>query len=240
MLNLHRITLLTALWLPAACLSAAQPTKVLLIGNSYTAGARPGIELFLAGADVKFQTSYITPGGRRLVQHAKNDQTLKKIRQGGWDYVVFQEQSQVPSLPAMKDQFLQSGAELHEVAKTTGAKTLLYSTWGRRDGDKQNPKLNPDYETMQQRLDASYKELAKRTGATVVPVGAAWMRVKQQAPGLFAKLYAADGSHPSRHGSFLIGAVFYKVLTGKPPTMPKRLPPGVSRTEAATLLSAAQ
>ena len=132
-----------------------------------------------------------------------------------WDFVVLQEQSQVPSIPHMQNSFIASGTKLHDVIKASGAKTMFFNTWGRRDGDKANKTLNPDFETMQKRLDTSYGELGRQVNATVVPIGGAFARVKADSPELFKKLYASDGSHPSAYGAMLAGAVFYQVLTGE-------------------------
>ncbi|HYG15677.1 MAG TPA: SGNH/GDSL hydrolase family protein, partial [Bacteroidia bacterium] len=78
-----------------------QKRKVLFIGNSYTrVNDLPLITSGIAmnmGDTLVYDVSY--PDGYTLEQHFTNSTTLNKIKAGGWDYVVLQEQSQRPSFP---------------------------------------------------------------------------------------------------------------------------------------------
>ena len=78
----------------------AQSTKVLFIGNSYTdVNSLPTLFYNIAastGEDVF--TASNTPGGCTFQLHCTN-QSATMIQQGGWDYVVLQEQSQLPAFP---------------------------------------------------------------------------------------------------------------------------------------------
>jgi hypothetical protein len=47
----------------------------------------------------------------------------------------------------------------------------------------------------------------------VAPVGLAWAQALQREPGL--ELWAGDGKHPSKLGSYLTACVFYASLTGR-------------------------
>jgi hypothetical protein len=47
----------------------------------------------------------------------------------------------------------------------------------------------------------------------VAPVGLAWKLARERIPGV--SLYATDGSHPSRIGSYLAACVIYSTLTGE-------------------------
>ena len=44
------------------------------------------------------ETSMLAEGGWRLVDHAQAPQTLAKLRASPWQYVVLQEQSQIPAI----------------------------------------------------------------------------------------------------------------------------------------------
>ena len=216
------------------------PQRILFIGNSYTGGTKAGIEFFLKQADRNIQLKFIHPGGRRLSQHATDKQTLTTIAEGNWDLVVLQEQSQIPSLPNVRDEYLQAGVQLSQAIRKADSDCLLFQTWGRRDGDKWNKQLNPDFATMQKRLSEGYAALSERTETPVAPVGQAWAIVHDDSPVLFRKLYAGDGSHPSALGAYLTGAVFYAVITGNDPREVTSLPRGVNQEEAAILCAAAQ
>ena len=80
------------------------PLKILFIGNSYTfVNDLPQICVGVAASagDVISFDSY-APGGYSLQQHALDNNTVNKIKQGDWDYVVLQEQSRRPSFPLTK------------------------------------------------------------------------------------------------------------------------------------------
>ena len=83
-------------------LAFSQTTKkVYFIGNSYTAvNNLPQLIKQVAnstGDDLIYQEH--TPGGSTLKQHSTNPAVIATINDGGWDYVVLQEQSQIPSFP---------------------------------------------------------------------------------------------------------------------------------------------
>lgn len=79
--------------------SAEPAIRVLFIGNSYTAANDlPGMVRDLAnsvGRDVEIEA--VVPGGWWLRDHASSPDTLNRIAEGGFDYVVLQEQSMVPA-----------------------------------------------------------------------------------------------------------------------------------------------
>ena len=117
-------------------------------------------------------------------------------------------------------------------------KALLFSTWGHRDGScKERPQHKaayPNYMVMQDLTSRGYLEYKATIEAAVddvdcriVPVGEAFRLVylavertgqdPQHPDSLFARLYTADGYHPSRLGSFLTACVFYGVISGNSP-----------------------
>ena len=233
------LLLLICIALCGRTLADDAPKRILFIGNSYTAGTKAGIEFFLKQADQNVTLQFIHPGGRTLANHAENEQTLKTITEGKWDLVVLQEQSQIPSFP-QRDGFLQSGILLTQAVRKADSDCLLFETWGRRDGDKQNKERNPDFTAMQKHLSEGYAQLGERTETPVAPVGQAWAIIHDEFPELFAKLYAGDGSHPSALGAYLTGAVFYATITGKDPAEVTAFPRGISKEEATILCAAAK
>jgi len=72
--------------------------RVLFIGNSLTsANNLPGMVADIAKSHgYRLIYDSYTPGGARLANHSADERVLRKIKEGPWDFVVFQEQSQYP------------------------------------------------------------------------------------------------------------------------------------------------
>lgn len=218
------------------------PETLLFVGNSYTyyndldrlvadlGSSLPGAPLVTA--------SRVAFGGYRLPQHATDAATdgtplaayLGSGPYPAWTYVVLQDQSQIPGFPATQQERIDSVAAAVTLAGRAAehsATTLLFQTWGRRDGDSGNPDRFPDFLTMNNLLAEGYAEmeqaiLAAGLTVRVVPVGAAFAAIhaEETAAGrnpldsasLFYRLYAADGSHPSLEGSYLAAVTFVCTL----------------------------
>jgi len=69
--------------------------RVLLIGNSYTYGMRPQlIRLFKADPEYGLTLGSRTPGGRFLIQHLNDPESLERVADHEWDVIVLQDHSQ--------------------------------------------------------------------------------------------------------------------------------------------------
>lgn len=205
--------------------SFAQKTvKALFIGNSYTGvNDLPLTIKNLAGSngDSLIYQAY-TPGGYTLQMHSVDATTLSLIAQGGWDYVIFQAQSQEPSFsPSQVATDVLPYAQLLDSmtrSADTCTETVFYMTWGRKNGDASNCPFYPPvctYAGMQQRLRDSYLLMAQQNHASVAPVGCVWREVRATNPSF--DLYQADESHPSVWGTYLAACTFYNVLFQKSP-----------------------
>src|SRR4030095_16902448 len=122
----------------------AQVTKVLFIGNSYTyVNDLPLLvhDLALANGDTIIVDSS-APGGSTLEMHCTNATTISKIYSQQWDYVILQEQSQLPSFQpsqVLTDVYpfaAQLDSMIHNNNPCT--ETVFYMTWGRKNGDASN------------------------------------------------------------------------------------------------------
>ena len=196
--------------------------EVLFIGNSYTyVNNLPNLvkEIALSFGDTLVHDSS-TPGGANFNGHSSSAQTLAKINQQQWDYVVLQAQSQEPSFsPAQVANNTYPYAEIlvdsiHENSNCT--EPLFFMTWGRKYGDQQNCQNYPPictYQGMQQRLRESYLEMAFVDSASCAPVGMAWK--KSIAIDSAINLYSSDNSHPSIYGSYLAACTFYASIFKK-------------------------
>lgn len=195
--------------------------KVLFLGNSYTyVNNLPQIihDIAISLNDTLIFDSH-TPGGYTLEQHAMDSNSTNKIRLGVWDFVVMQEQSQ---LPAFID-YLSSGPyNLSYLVNEFNpcARKMYYMTWGRKNGDASNCAAWPPvctYEGMDSLLSLRYIETATFTGADISPVGAVWNYLRTHQPQI--ELYQADGSHPSTAGSYAAACSFYSALFKKDPSL---------------------
>lgn len=224
---------------------SAQTTRVLFIGNSYIgANNLPEMTRQLAlslGDTLVVQSS--APGGTTFQGHTNNSTTQGLIQQGGWDHVVLQEQSQVPSFsPAqVAADCLPYATSLVDAIRSYSpcAETVFYMTWGRENGDAQNCSAWPPvctYEGMQQRLRESYLLMAEQNNSECAPAGIAWKRVREQFPSI--QLYSSDGSHPSVAGSYLVACTMYSTFF-RSSTVGTSFTSGLDPALAATLQSVA-
>jgi len=209
--------------------SIALPQKtqrVLFIGNSYTGvNNLPQIIANIAlpeGDTLIFDSN--TPGGQTLQGHSNNTVTRNKIMAGNWNYVVLQEQSQLPSfsLAQVQQSVFPYARLLDSLIKTYNpcAETMFYMTWGRKNGDASNCPVWPPvctYNGMDSLLFLRYMMLAENNNALVSPVGAVWRYIRENYPSI--ELYQADESHPSLAGSYAAACCFYTTIFRKNPLL---------------------
>ena len=193
--------------------------KVLFLGNSYTAANNlPQLvkDVASSAGDVLIQSSN-TPGGYTFQMHSTNAQSVGLIQQGGWDYMILQEQSQLPSFPIQQvvnecypyAKYLDS---IFTISNTCG-ETVFYRTWGRKNGDSDNCPTWPPvctYAGMDSLLDLRYRTMADSFNGILSPVGNVWRYIRQHYPTI--ELYSSDLSHPSEAGSYAAACCFYTVL----------------------------
>ena len=193
--------------------------KACFIGNSYTYfNDMPGMVSALANADgntlIKDQN---TPGGHTLNAHSTNTTTLSKISGDTWDFVILQDQSQLPSFPwwQVSEEVLPYAEILVDSIRSANecAIPLFYNTWGRRDGDPMWDSINT-FTKMNQRLHHTYDYMADKHSGMLAPVGIGFAHIADDpdSPIDHAALYAPDGSHPSPQGSYLAACLFYEAI----------------------------
>ena len=203
---------------------AQDPVKVLFIGNSYTsANDLPGtFRQLAAGMGRDVTTSSVNPGGYTFNQHSVYAATLTAIQSAKWDYVILQEQSQLPSFPPSQVtvEVFPYARKLDSLIRLNDSctETVFYMTWGRKNGDASNCASWPPvctYAGMQEQLRKNYLQMGADNSAVVAPVGMAWNATIQESP-LF-DLWSSDESHPSLHGTYLTACVFYATLFHESP-----------------------
>lgn len=211
--------ILLLLTLVASIKIQAQPKKILFVGNSYVyTNNLPGVlyNLALSNGDTIIYDSS-APGGYTFLQHTTNATTLSKINAQNWDYVILQEQSQMPSFPPSQVQTdtYPYAAQLNDLilANDSCTETVFFMTWGRKYGDASNCAFYPPlctFEGMQARLRESYLEMADDNQALVAPVGQAF-KYSRMADSTI-NLYTPDNSHPSLAGTYLAACTFYATI----------------------------
>ena len=198
----------------AECVRRKPELAVMFVGNSYTFGVPKAFSKLSAARGKKVRVGHSAHGGWTLARHAGHDATLRKIREGRWDVVVFQEQSEIPALsPGRRAAAMFPPLrELTTEARQEGAIPVLYQTWGRRYGDKR--RKHDDFHAMTSRVRAGYQAAATNAGRlAVVPVGDFWER--EVSAGRGEALFMPDGSHPTERGNQLTAEAFYETIFGK-------------------------
>ena len=196
--------------------------EVLFIGNSYTyVNDLPNLvkEIALSFGDTLIHDSS-TPGGANFNGHSSSAQTLAKINQQQWDYVVLQAQSQELSFSPFQvasDSYPYAEILVDSIfANSSCTEPLFFMTWGRKYGDQSNCQFYPPvctYLGMQQRLRESYLDMTFTHNTSCSPVGMAWKKSIEIDSTL--NLYSSDNSHPSIYGSYLAACTFYASIFKK-------------------------
>jgi hypothetical protein len=212
-----------------SCLSqisfAQDSLSVFFIGNSYTGvNNLPSLIGQMASSKGNHLSYYAhIPGGSTFMQHSTNANVSNQLNQETWDYVVLQEQSQIPSFSPIQvasDCYPYAENLCTQISESNNCvEPVFFMTWGRENGDQQNCQSYPPictYEGMQERLSESYTEMAEDNEALLSPVGIAWKNIRAAHPTI--DLYGGDGSHPSIHGSYLASCVFYSLLFNDSPS----------------------
>lgn len=189
-----------------------QTLMVLFVGNSYTFynNLPETFEKLMIAGGHEIMVEQSTFGGWSLKNHALSPETTEKIANTNWDYVILQEKSvvtnpEISMYPAVR--------ELNAQIEDIGAETILFMTWGHRDGLESAG--YPDYDSMQSQIKENYQTIADELSLIIAPVGLAWQNALTENPDL--QLWDADGSHPSKEGTYLAAHVFYAVLKHKNP-----------------------
>mmetsp|Transcript_20111 Transcript_20111/g.40830 ORF Transcript_20111/g.40830 Transcript_20111/m.40830 type:complete len:354 (-) Transcript_20111:147-1208(-) len=234
--------------LPSICAGDAVEDRinVLWVGNSLTfVEDLPNLFAKLAArAGVKVKHQKIAYPGWLLLQHAERGSDFRKLLDcnaleeapgASWDYVVLQDDSQLPGGGRVYDQitFEHLGEGLAKTLPVltsvfapciygslqgSRSRAVLYQTWGREHGDSQNPDVYPTFEAMTNLTVAGYGRYAERLRAKtrrpvlVARAGEARLRLKALHPECHSRMYGFDDNHPSLLGHYLDACIFLRTL----------------------------
>lgn len=236
--------------------------NILAIGNSFSQDATHYLQQIAAadGIDLKVANLYI--GGCSLMTHYNNivdnkaDYLLEingsstdkyisindALDMEKWDYIITQQASHDSGVQDTYEPYL--GSIISYVKdKCPGAEILLHETWA-YETDSQHPAfVNYDYSQtkMYDCLKKAYYSEAEKYNLRVIPSGDVIQKLRAIDPfryGYGGMSICRDGFHMNIiYGRYLLGAVWYKVLTGnavaKNTYVPKTpLAPGAVCTES--------
>jgi hypothetical protein len=212
--------------------------RVLFIGNSYTyVNDLPAVFAQLAGAgNHAVETSMIAQGGYALSDHLAAPATIQAIDSKKWDYVILQEQSDIPAFPQSRSFSMYPAATaLVERIRRGGSTPMFLMTWAHREGLPNSGFA--DFGSMQYQIEDGYLRIAKALDVGVAPVGFVWWQLRESNPEL--DLWQEDGSHPNEKGTYLAACVLYAAIFRESPA---GLAHSLSITEedAATMQSTAE
>ncbi len=196
--------------------------RVLFVGNSYTgSNDLPNLtrNLAMSYGDT-FEVFDRAPGGFTFANHCSSPDFFDQIRNGNFDAIILQEQSQLPSFPQsqVESQCFPYAKQIVDSIRAVNPKIriVFYSTWGRQNGDAQNCASWPpvcSFQGMNELLRQRYIQMAKDNSCRVAPVTSVWRDLRDTTQ---LSLYEPDGSHPSAVGSLVVAGVIYSTLFDKP------------------------
>ncbi|MCE9530795.1 MAG: prepilin-type N-terminal cleavage/methylation domain-containing protein [Planctomycetes bacterium] len=191
------------------------PISILFIGNSLTQNGDADLPQMLdslvksSGKKPGIEFEIVAVGGRTLLEHYNDGHALQRIRSRDWDFVVLQEQSARPYIPALQNEFYEGAQRFAKEIKARGAVPIFYMTW-HRDNDPAKQPL----------LTKPFVYIASDQLAETCPAGLAMARCWQGSPSI-SLTYPSD-YHPSTTGMYLIACTFFAWIYD---VDPRGLPP---------------
>lgn len=200
--------------------------RALFIGNSFVSTNF----LPLLCKDLAFSVGdtldvdWNAPGAFTFQMHASDGATLGKMSVGNWNYVVLQEQSQLPALSdadVAADVFPYAhilDSIVHN--KNACGRSVFFQTWGYKNGDVVDCPAYPPvctYEGMDSLLFRRYRQMSADNEAIMSPVGLVFRLIRTGMPSI--NLYTPDDMHPSEAGSYAAAVTFYTIFFRKDPAL---------------------
>ena len=210
-----------------ATAGAQAPGKLLFVGDSFTycnGGLENHVKKLAASARPprSIAADSATQGGATLkILHGKQS-IHDKLREGGYDVVILQED--IPELTEHSvAPFFEHARLFNQEIRGVGSRTVLFMAW---------PYERLNWVTLAE-IAQAHRDLGHELGAPVAPVGVAFQRALAERPAL--AMLGPDKEHESIHGTYLAANVIYATLFGESPAGFKYYPTGVSAEEAAFL-----
>jgi hypothetical protein len=185
--------------------------RALFLGSSLTyANDMPFIVQALARAVGKsLDVAVVAQGGANLEDQWHRGEALRKIKEGGWSFVVLQ---QGPStVPENRENMREYTRKFAEPIHQAGGRPALYMVWP-----------SADRLAYFDEVRKSYTLAAEDVGGMLIPAGEAWRSAWRRDPNL--SLLKRDGVHPTPMGSFTIAlSIFGMLFSRSPAGLPARV-----------------
>jgi hypothetical protein len=163
--------------------------------------ARSGGHVVEAGIDAG--------GGESFAQHVASRDAAESLKLRKWNVVVLQEQSQIPAVASWRRTYMVPAAQqLASMIRAMAGEPIFFLTWAHREGWPEHGLFG--YAAMQAAIDSGYLTVSRELDVGVAPVGYAWAAIHKEQPR--ARLWQADGSHPTVGGTYLAACVFYATI----------------------------
>lgn len=201
--------------------------RVLCIGNSFTyVYEAPFMLKQLAWSQGHYIDMHAAlRGGYNFGDHLKMQGTAEAIREGGYDVVFLQNQSQTNAWYGQDSianrKILQDAEELVRRIReySPNARIIIESTWSYSGGNYGGFSSYEQYDAL---MEQGSQWLAERVGGEVSYINRAFIQARKLYPEL--PIYGGDQKHQSAYGSYIKACVNYSVLYGEPyPVNPSKL-----------------
>ncbi|MEO9870832.1 SGNH/GDSL hydrolase family protein [Ekhidna sp.] len=196
----HFFLSLVYLFLFEGCL-AQGIQKILFVGNSltYTNNLPELVSNEAKIRGIKLKNTMLAYPNYALVDHLKDGEVQKRIRNGKFDYVIVQ---QGPSSQEEgRRMLLESGKTLKMLCKQNGTQLVFFMVWP-----------SQTYYYTFDGVIRNHREVATQNDAILCPVGEVWKDYFESQKDY--SLYGSDGFHPSPKGSRLAAKVIIDTIFG--------------------------
>jgi hypothetical protein len=225
---LMQLVVLISLTFSAASLMAAEgekaktddkkPYKVFFIGHSlYNYGACnvPAAVQFLseaAGVDRPIQASSFIKGGAKHQDYLNSPEVMKRLREETWDIVIIA--GNLNDMTSPEKVNLEFAKKLDSEVKSKNVRVLEYLAWPwvKVSGDQVFEKRMKAQDAFNQSL----LQLAKETGATLVPCGPGLVNVIKKDQTFMDKFKYGE-VHVSPMGYYFTACVIFATIYNKSP-----------------------
>ena len=189
---------------------------ILFIGSSYLSYAgNDVIEVFSNFATAANKDVYIDRralGGWRLYKHAQSQETIDKINERKWDYIILQGNAAFLSKEKWHHYIIPYLKELRRIIKNNSPQTcvIYMMPWAYLDGLAWIEGETDTYQQMQENLYRETTKVVHDIDIVTAPAGWAWYTAITN--GYAADLYLNDYNHQSKSGAYLTACVFYSTI----------------------------
>jgi hypothetical protein len=220
---------------------AKPPESVLVIGNSTVMmcdGLAENLNRLAASLDPPrlIETEAVYQAGEHLKtlycqgSARESESARARIKAGGHDAVVLQEDPPLYSELEFPDSFYEYGRLFDQEIRAAGGQTVLFMQWT-------YPLAITDFLPTLDLIAQTHRDLGSELRAPVAPVGLAFAQSQKERPELV--LFADTGVHANAAGAYLAACVLYATLFSESPEGATWAVEGVSKKDAAFLQSVA-